>query len=702
MKKDKKNRQMWKIALVFAAIFAWVAVPFLMQEKVSAGGIVVLVRTANLVSPTGSVNPHGEAEYQLYQDGNREIEVEIEDVNLPAGTALDAIVDGNSIGQIILAADQRGRLKLRTEDGQNVRVTNDGSTVEVRNGATVLVAGVLNGGGPNPTPSPSVSPTGSPTGSPTATPTGSPSPSPSASPNPGDLFAGLSGGTVNGVLPRGFAQYELHSSRRELEIRVFQINLAAGTSLGVTIDGIAVGNLILESGGEGRLRLRTDNGQTVPNIVVGSTISINNGGTAILAGTFGGATPTPSPTPGVTPSPSPSPSQGRFFETHPTGSQLDPPVATNANAEFKVFLSTDETQATLTGEFHNLSSAQTGARIETTVGTTAVIHSFPVIGGTNGNLATATINVTPVQVQQLRAGLWFAIITSANNPNGEVGGRFTQHSNRSDFDGDGSNDFAVFRPSTGVWYSQNSQGFSAQTFGGAADVPVSADYDGDGKTDSAIFRNVGGSGIWEIKRSSDGGTSATQFGFGTDIPVRGDFDGDGRNDVAVFRPSTGIWYVQKSNNTGFIIVKFGIDGDRPVATDFDGDGRDDVAVFRPSTGVWYWIRSSNGSTGIVKFGVDGDVPVSGDFDGDGRKDISVFRPSTGVWYIWKSSDNGFDIRQFGLSGDVPVAGNYDGDTKTDIAVFRPSTGIWYIWRSVDNTYDYRQFGLNGDIPTIAQ
>ena len=293
MKRDRKNKQMWKIALVFVAVFAWVAIPFLMQEKVSAGGVPILVRTANLVSPTGSVNPHGAAEYQLYADGNRELEIEIEDVNLPNGTVLNFFVDGNSVGQMPVNL-RKAKLKLSTEDGQTVPVTNDGSTVQVRNGATVLVAGVLNGGGPNPTPSPSVSPSGSPTGS--------PSPSPSGSPNAGDLFANLTGATLNGVLPRGFAQYELHSSRRELEIEVYQINLPSGTSLGVTVDGASVGNLILEDGGEGELRLRTDNGQTVPMVIIGSTISISNGATMILSGTFGGATPTPSPSPSGSPS----------------------------------------------------------------------------------------------------------------------------------------------------------------------------------------------------------------------------------------------------------------------------------------------------------------------------------------------------------------------------------------------------------------
>lgn len=712
MRKDKKHGQMWKISLIFVAVFAWVAIPFILQNKVAASGgeVPILIRTANLVSPSGSINPHGMAEYQLYPSGNREIEVEIEDVNLPAGTSLSAIVDGNSIGQIVLAADQRGRLKLRTEDGQTVPVTNDGSTVEVRNGSTVLVAGVLGGGGPNPSPtaSPSGSPTASPTGSPTGTPTGtpspsptgsptgspSPSPSPTGSPNESEIYAILSGATINGALPRGFAEYEIHSSRTELEIRVFQVNLPIGTSLSVSVNNTAVGNLILGSGGEGRLRLRSDRGDNVPVVTAGTTIELKNGGTTVLSGTFamsGSPTPTPTGTP-----------QGRFFEGHLNGASVTPPVTTNAIGEIKVLLNTDETQATISGEFNRFTSTQTSALIQVTIaGTTTTVVNLGTVPSPQGegNFAPTTVNVTAQQVQLLRMGSWTAIIGSANNPNGEIQGQILSDSHHADFDGDGSNDFAVFRPSTGTWYSQNSLGFTAQNFGTAADVPVSADYDGDGKTDKAIFRNVNGNAVWEINNSSDGSVISTQFGFASDTPLRGDFDGDGRNDIGVYRPSTGVWYVQKSNNTGFQIVQFGTSEDIPMSTDMDGDGKADVTVFRPSTGVWYWINSANGSIGIVKFGQSGDKPIKGDFDGDGRDDISIYRPSTGVWYIWKSSNGAFDIRQFGIAEDIPVAGNYDGDNKTDIAVFRPSTGDWYIWRSVDNTYEFRHFGLTGDIPT---
>jgi hypothetical protein len=711
--KGKRFETILKAAATLAVAAAWISVP-LLSDPVAAGGVPILIRTANLVSPSGSINPHGFAEYELYANGHRELEIEVEDVNLPAGTVMNAVVDGNSVGSLILQSDRRGELKLRTEDGQNVPVTNDGSTVQVIANNNVLVAGIYGGGGPNPGPTASPSPTSSPTGSPnpgpTASPTGSPNPSPSpsptSSPNSGNLFAGLTGPTLNGVLPSGYAEFEIHSSRLELEIRLRQINLQSGSSLPVRVDNVAVGNVIVESDGEGRLRLRTDNGQTVPPVVVGSTITISYGGNVILNGTFAGfsgPSPSPSPSPGSTPGPTPSPgpSLGRSFEAHLTGNGMQPPVQTNATGEFKVTLNAAETQATIFGEFHNLGSSQTGARIETTTSASVTVHDFGAVGGTNGNFASVTVDVSAALVQQLRTGLWSAVITSSGNPGGEIVGRLTPRSNESDFDGNGSHDFAVFRPSTNVWYSQNESGFSATIFGSGDARIVSGDYDGDGKTDTAVFRNVNGNGIWEIRRSSDGGITAAQFGFATDTPARGDFDGDGRADIAVYRPSTGFWYVQRSSDRGYSIVHFGLPEDKPMPADMDGDGKDDIAVFRPSTGVWYWLRSSNGAFGGVHFGMNGDVPVRGDFDGDGKNDLTVYRPSTGVWYTLKST-GGYQILQFGLNGDIPVAGNYDGDGKTDVAVFRPSDGYWYILRTTDGTFQTFPFGLNGDIPLVAR
>lgn len=694
MKKTKGNNrqlQLLKAAAVILAIAAWAAVPLLTSTVKADGEIPLIVRTAVLSAPSGAINPHGEAEWQLYPSGNREIEVEIEDVSLAAGTSLNALVDGNTIGQIIIDSRQQGKLKLRTEDGQTVPVANNGSTVEVRNGSTVLVAGVFGGGGPSPTP------TATPTGTPTGTP--SPSPSPTGTPNAGELFAGLTGPTLNGVLPGGFAEFETESSHVELEVRVRQVNLPIGTSLSVVVNGTAAGNLVLTSGGEGRLKLRSDNGQTVPVIVVGSTISVKNGAATILSGTFASFT-NPGPTP--TPTGTPAPTMGRSFEAHLTGSQITPPVTTAARGEVKVKLNTAETQATISGEFDNLSSIQTGARIETTVGTTTTFFDLGVIGGIEGHFAPVTINVTAAQVQQLRAGVLSAVIMSTSNPAGEIRGLLMQHSSESDFDGDGSSDFAVFRPSSSTWYSQNTTGFSARIFGSAADIVVSGDYDGDGKTDAAVYKNINGQGVWEIMRSSDAGVTSTAFGLANDVPVRGDFDGDGRIDLAVFRPSTGVWYVQKSDNSGYTIVQFGLTEDKAIPADMDGDGKDDITVFRPSDGNWYWLRSSDGQFAAMHFGQNGDVPVRGDFDGDGRADATVFRPSTGVWYTLRSSDGGFKAVAFGLDGDIPVAGNYDADGTTDIAVFRPSDGNWYILRSSDGSFQAMHFGLNGDIPLIAR
>ena len=711
MKNTKRKNSALRYAAVLGLAAIWIAAPFALNKKpVQAGALLDTRMEASLSgSPIGGITPTGVAQYREDSTGRR-FEIAASSTGLAAGTVLTVSVDGTSVGTAAVSPTNTLAFQRETRNGQPVPTVIVGTIVQISNSGSTVLAGTFGTAAPTPSPtgSPTGTPTGTPTPSPTGTPTGTPSPSPTASPtgspspspNESGLFAGLTGATIGGVLPGGYAEFEIHSSRLELEVRLRQISLPAGTSLSVIVDNVNVGTLFLESGGEARLRLRTDRGQTVPAVVVGSTVTIRNGSATILSGVFSGfAGSSPSPTPTGTPGPTPSPSPnvlGRSFESHLIRAQ------STATGEIKVTLNAAETQATIFGEFHGLSSNQTGARIESLVGDTSLILDLGVVGGINGAFQPVTINVSSAQVQQLRIGLWSGVISTVNNPTGEIRGTFTPRSRSGDFDGDGSADLALFRPSEGVWYSQNSNGFSAQVLGSPSDKVVSADYDGDGKTDAAVFRSVNGQAVWEVKRSSDGGTSTEQFGFSTDTPARGDFDGDGRGDIAVYRPSSGVWYVKNSRDSSFTILQFGVTGDLPVPADLDGDGRDDIAVFRPSSGDWYWLQSSNGQFGAIHWGLHGDIPVHGDFDGDGKADLTVFRPSTGAWYTLRSSDGRFSGVNFGLGGDVPVAGDYDSDGRTDVAVFRPSDGNWYVLRSSDGAVQIQRFGLSGDVPVSAR
>jgi VCBS repeat-containing protein len=249
-----------------------------------------------------------------------------------------------------------------------------------------------------------------------------------------------------------------------------------------------------------------------------------------------------------------------------------------------------------------------------------------------------------------------------------------------DFDGNGTTDASVFRPSTGVWYAQGSPPVG---YGIAGDIAVPADYDGDGHPDVAVFRPS--NGTWYIQLSG-GGEQVVAWGVQGDVPVPADYDGAGRAEVAVFRPSNGTWYIHRPDGSS-ATVAYGTQGDVPVPADYDGDGRADIGVFRPSTGTWY-LRETTAGEQVVAYGTQGDVPVPADYDGDGKADVAVFRPSNGTWYVGGSS-----ATAFGTQGDVPVPGDYNGDGKADIAVFRPANGTWYFTGGAATGW-----GTSGDVP----
>ena len=264
---------------------------------------------------------------------------------------------------------------------------------------------------------------------------------------------------------------------------------------------------------------------------------------------------------------------------------------------------------------------------------------------------------------------------------------------RYDFDGDGKDDLAVFRPSESVWYlNRSSAGFFSTQFGLPQDKPVAADYDADGKADIAVFRD----GVWYWLRSSDSAFTYRICGRAEDIP-QPRYDRNGQASFLVFRPSDGKFYVQPPYGNESVADMRGmptLPGDKPVVADYDGDGIGDLAVFRD--GHWFMVISGSLSLRHYQFGQAGDKPAVGDFDGDGRTDYAVFRPSNGVWYIQKSTE-GFTAVQWGLADDLLVPADYDGDGKTDVAVYRPSNGAWYQLRSSGSAY-VEQYGLANDIP----
>ena len=143
------------------------------------------------------------------------------------------------------------------------------------------------------------------------------------------------------------------------------------------------------------------------------------------------------------------------------------------------------------------------------------------------------------------------------------------------FDSSSKDDYGIYRydssTSTGYWYFKSSStGYPSTpiwgaTHGSAGDKPVVGDVNGDGIDDFGIYRVVNGTAYWYFKSGSNGqqisaAWGVTHGGWSQDVPVSGDFNNDGIDDYGIYRPvsGTGYWYVKSASNGQQISAAWGV------------------------------------------------------------------------------------------------------------------------------------------------
>ena len=285
------------LALTLVTLAALAAAP-------AFAGDEVIINAGLSGAAVNGQTPTGKAVFRERPGNDRRLEVEVQDVNLAAGTVLNVLVGGQQVGTLTVDSLRAGRLELETERGQAVPAVTNGTTVAVRNPSN---ANVLTGafGSASATPTPTSTPTATPT--PGATPSPTPGATPSPTPFMNEFEARLSGAAIGGTTPKGEAEFEIEGANREFKVRIENVNLPAGTSLDVLVDGTKVGTVsVAPSLLRSELVLKTENGQAVPQINSRTRVVVADAsGATVVAGSFSNIPPQTTPTP--VPSPTPGP-----------------------------------------------------------------------------------------------------------------------------------------------------------------------------------------------------------------------------------------------------------------------------------------------------------------------------------------------------------------------------------------------------------
>jgi hypothetical protein len=102
----------------------------------------------------------------------------------------------------------------------------------------------------------------------------------------------LAGGAIMGRRPSGNADFRMQGApvRTRLKVEVEDVNLPKGTVLQVAVTHAGtttmVGTLTLDAFGGGELDLDSQDGDSVPALSKGDSVTVSNAGSAILMGAF--------------------------------------------------------------------------------------------------------------------------------------------------------------------------------------------------------------------------------------------------------------------------------------------------------------------------------------------------------------------------------------------------------------------------------
>ena len=238
-----------------------------------------------------------------------------------------------------------------------------------------------------------------------------------------------------------------------------------------------------------------------------------------------------------------------------------------------------------------------GEGIATVTNPLGEIIPFVVSGQNHFNFVATTFGNRPPFADWVTGPVKYARFTEG--PNGVIT-NFSDVGDKSfsgDLDGDGQTDRIVMAPSTFTWkYKLSSEGFSVThtlQWGLSGDIPIVVkDWNQDGDDEIAVYRPS--EGKWYIHYSGTTWPNVTydvvQWGFSGDFVFSGDTNGDGDTELIVWRPSTGVWHILYSGSWPNVVsssVQYGLNGDAPFLYDVNNNGEDDFIAWRLSNSNAY-------------------------------------------------------------------------------------------------------------------